>query len=129
MENKIEVIQSPLSDEEISEESIRVLSQNGRIKRTDLNEMIPAVTWDAFDRGFVRGAKWALSRQGERWISVEDRLPEDKFAKVYLVRHNETIEALWDGSFYNISVGGSYRIKNATHWMYRIEPTPPNKEV
>lgn len=89
-------------------------------------------TWDAFDmeQSFRQGAHFALSHQ---WVSVEERLPEEK--KVVLcyipdMKDNYAekdayfdITILLDGVFINLDAETIY----PSHWM-PIPPPNPEKE-
>lgn len=91
------------------------------IADVDREQLIKALAYDRYQysKGYADGHADAMPR----WISVEERLPEEKEDVAAIVRYNENV---WE---YGIAfrMDGSWRMNVAgrvevTHWMPLPEP-------
>lgn len=82
---------------------------------------------------FEKGAKWAIEQMKNQWISVEDRLPDDK-QDVWVCN---VIKGWGPALFYydeneNLFIKdywSQFEPENTTHWMVADVPDLPNKDT
>lgn len=92
--------------------------------RVDKDELLRALQYDRgqYDKGFADGV-----RQGQQgWISVEERLPEDTCACLFVDKLGGVYFATYSGRHRAFNAtdeddGDEYKNVNVTHWM----PLPP----
>lgn len=81
---------------------------------------------DNFEKGFMAGLEVALSNQ---WVSVEERLPDDRQEVVYMFRWRNPRTGVWhedgiDACRYDIEYGFRTDNENVTYWMPVPELNP-----
>lgn len=89
----------------------------------DREELIKALQYDRdqFQKGFAAGVEWG----SPKWISVEDKLPEEgKSVLVHYVDGWMPVAHLFNGKWYQS--GGETSWLSVTHWMFL--PEPPKEE-
>lgn len=78
---------------------------------------------EIYDRGFTDGYAEG-KRDAMKWISVEERLPEDFDTKVVWTDRGILYLATFTGLRWYASGGDTIRDEEVTHWM----PLPPPPE-